>query len=117
MDNNTNSVNADFVIEGAIVCPDGEQAKRREISIGEKGSARLPHRTFPIARNNGTKVRLIIRKNEYKTILHRYESSSYIADAYRIMGFHLKDLLQRYGFNECGKEVRLEFKGVDIRIS
>jgi len=117
MDNNANSIDADFVIEGSIACPDGEQAKRREIPIGKRGSARLPCGTFPIARKNGTKVRLIIGRNEYKTILHRYESSSYIADAYRIMDFHLKDLLQRYGFNKCGRKVRLEFKGVDIRIS
>jgi hypothetical protein len=117
MDNNDNAINANFVIIGSIACPDGKEAKRWEISIGKKGSAKLPLCTFPIARKNGTKVRLIIGGAEYKTILHRYENSSYIADAYRIMDSHLKDLLQRYGFNKCGRKVRLEFKGVDIRIS
>ena len=117
MHNNASSTNAGFVIEGTVACPDGEQAERREVSIGKRGSERLPHDKFPIARNNGTKVRLIIGKDTYETILHRFESSSYIADAQRIMGFHLKDLLQCYGLNKRRKKLRLEFKGVDIRIS
>ena len=109
--------NSAIEIVGTVVCPDGEHAVRREISICKSDTDKLPQVSYPIRRKNGTKVKLIINAHKYETILHRYESSSCIADAYRIMGFHLKDALRSCGFDQCGTKLRLEFKGFNIRIS
>ena len=110
-------INSTIGLLGNVVCPDGINAIRREISIGKSETDKLPPFSYPIRRKNGIRVKLMVNSDEYETILHRYEGTSYVADAFRIMGFHLKDILQRYGFDQRGTKLRLEFRRFNIRVS
>lgn len=102
-------------IRGTIRCPDGDSAPRREIAIGKDDSNKLPAGIYLI-RGDGTKVTLIIGQEHYRTLLHRYGNHSYISDAFQIMGFHLKNILNN-GLDRRGTKVNLEVNGLDIVLS
>ncbi len=104
---------------GTIDSPDGEDKPRREIRIGKDDSDSLPDGQYPIRRKNGVDVTLVIDGGrEYKTILHRYESFSYVADSFSRMGYHMKEFLHPYGLDKRRTKVGLEFfDNFKIRIS
>lgn len=101
-------------ITGIVRCPDGDLALRREIAINKDDTDTIPETVYPI--RSGTCVTLYIGRNEYNTFLRRYENSSYIADAYRIMGFHLKDILSQHRLDKRGTKILLEIKGHQIHL-
>ena len=116
-----------ILVVGKVECPDGSHRQRREISLDAAQTAKLPLTSFPPCpfprkRNcQGIKVKLIVDEEEYQTRFHRYAegrfpNTSYIADGTRIMHFHLKTFLQRYGLAACGTELRMEVKGYSFRI-
>lgn len=116
-----------ILVVGKVVCPEGATGQRREIGLDTIQTARLPLIRFvpcPVPRRRncqGTKVKLIINEDEYRTRFHRYSQgrfayTSYIADGTRIMGFHLKTFLQNHGLAACGMELEMEVDGYCFRI-
>ena len=110
-----------IVVTGTVRCPDGTGQPRREIAVGKGDTAKLPLNRFPVCTRPpscpGTEIQLIAGEDAYDTRLHRFEESSYIADAQQKMHFPLGVFLQRHRLNSCRQKFQMEVEGYNFRIN